>query len=66
MPRGSRRLPVERLRDAGLLDALLRLADGDGAIPEEPEGEAPEIDELDVADLVDRARAVVDDSVEAG
>ena len=58
-------IPVERLRDAGLLDALMRLAGGDGAGEESGDG-TPEIDTLDVADLVRRAREGVDDPIEAG
>ncbi|MFI1918306.1 SDR family NAD(P)-dependent oxidoreductase [Nocardia sp. NPDC020380] len=49
-------IPVARLRDAGLLDVLLKLAHG----PENPgelEPDIPQesIDELDIDDLIDRA-----------
>ena len=44
---------ISRFRDAGILDALLRLADPDGSNPEsEGERRAEEIDELDAESLV--------------
>ncbi|MFI6867729.1 SDR family NAD(P)-dependent oxidoreductase [Nocardia sp. NPDC050406] len=49
-------IPVARLRDAGLLDALLRLAQSPDAPGETDRGEAQEsIDELDIDDLIDLA-----------
>jgi hypothetical protein len=47
-------IPVSRLRAAGLLDALLGLAD-DPVVPERPAGGASAISAMDVADLVRHA-----------
>src|SRR5262249_43804210 len=50
-------IPIGRMRQAGLLDALLSLADGDGSAQEDgddgDEDLLERIDELDVADLID-------------
>jgi acyl transferase domain-containing protein/NADPH:quinone reductase-like Zn-dependent oxidoreductase/acyl carrier protein len=48
-------IPLARLREAGLLDALLRLADDDQKTSP-PTDDEPAIDSLDVASLVRRAR----------
>jgi rifamycin polyketide synthase module 1/2/3 len=51
-------VPIARFREAGVLEALLGLADADGVAPDEPAATADDvelIDELDVAGLVQRA-----------
>ncbi|MFJ4656841.1 SDR family NAD(P)-dependent oxidoreductase [Nocardia sp. NPDC088792] len=49
-------IPVARLRDAGLLDVLLKLAHGQESPGEmEPDRPQESIDELDIDDLIDRA-----------
>jgi acyl carrier protein len=54
-------IPIERLRDAGLMDALVRLAvDSEETSPATGD-ETPAIDALDVASLVRRAHDGVDD-----
>ncbi|WP_374205781.1 type I polyketide synthase [Crossiella sp. S99.2] len=45
-------LPLSRIRDAGLLDALLRLADGDPSAVESTVDDGETIDEMDADDLV--------------
>ncbi|MET8774546.1 type I polyketide synthase [Nocardia sp. NPDC004654] len=54
--RALQTIPVARLRDAGLLDALMRLAHGQGSHSEiEQSGTDESIDELDIDDLIDMA-----------
>ncbi|WP_067825000.1 type I polyketide synthase [Nocardia inohanensis] len=53
--RALQSIPVARLRDAGLLDALLKLAAGPEAPAEEPDITEESIDDLDIDDLIDLA-----------
>ncbi len=48
-------LSLDRLRDAGLLDALLRLANGFGSDAAEPVADGDSIDDMDVDNLVEMA-----------
>jgi acyl transferase domain-containing protein/acyl carrier protein len=45
-------IPLARLRSAGLLDGLLRLAQGEDTTTEDPEAAAGLIDEMDVEELI--------------
>ncbi len=49
------RLPLSRLREAGLLEPLMELVDGDGATVSAEEGAIEEIDAMDLDDLVRRS-----------
>jgi polyketide synthase 12 len=60
------RMPISRLRDAGLLEPLQELIRSGGQPAEVEDGELGEIDSMDLADLVERTLETQHDESEIG